>query len=171
MGQTSKIRAARRNAQSVLLLFTSVILVSGMSCVKPARSGALIEAYGKADCVMPIIAPWVVSPPTRGWDATVTIPGGSKATIKGAQMVSGRIEVRYEADGQLQTAAKPGDYVYPSDVRLNAALGRLYVKASGLAAGIWHETWLYEYDLQKRKQLTKRRVDPAVLQPECELKK
>ena len=86
-------------------------------------------------------------------------------------MVWGRIDVRYAVDGQLQTAAKPGDYIYPSDVRLNATLGRLYVKASGLAAGIWHATWLYEYDLQKRKQLQKRRVDPSVLPPECELKK
>lgn len=135
-----------------------------------AIGGALIDAYRKADCVVPVIVP-DVGPPTRGWDATVTIPGGSKTTIKGAQMVGGRIEVRYDVDGQLQTAAKPGDYIYPSDVRLNAALGRLYVKASGLAAGIWHETWLYEYDLQKRKQLTKRRVDPGVLPPECELKK
>ena len=82
-------------------------------------------------------------------------------------MVGGRITVKYEPDGPSVDAAVPGDYIYPSDVRISHKHDRLYVKASGLAAGIWKETWLYEYNLQNRKQVRKQLVDPAVLPDEC----
>jgi hypothetical protein len=141
-----------------------------MSCQRPVRSGALIDAYRKADCVVPIVATGV-APPTRGWDATITIAGGSKATIVGTETVAGRIVIRYESDDPAETAVQPGDYIYPRDVRVNEARDLLYVKARGLAGGISDETWLYECDLQKRKQLQKRRVHPAVLPQECDLKK
>jgi hypothetical protein len=86
-------------------------------------------------------------------------------------MVWGRITLQYEADGASVTAAQPGDYVYPSDVRVNAVHDRLYVKATGKAAGIWEETWLYEYDLQNRNQVRKQLVDPNVLPAECPMPK
>jgi len=82
-------------------------------------------------------------------------------------MVGGNITIRYEPDGPSLVAVQPGDYIYPSDVRVNEKHDRLYVKARGLAAGIWKETWLYEYDLQNRKQLRKQRVEPDVLPAEC----
>jgi len=108
-----------------------------------------------------------VQPPTRGWDAKVTIAGGARVTVKGADMVGGRIMVRYEPDGPELVAVQPGDYIYPSDVRLDAARRSLYVKASGLAGGIWEETWLFEYDLQRRQQVSRILVEPSVLPPEC----
>lgn len=170
MVAASKNRFTLLHTQHSLGLFASLTLVTGMSCQKAVRSDAIIDAYRRADCVVPIIAPGI-EPPTRGWDTTITIPDGSKATIEGADKVGGNIFVRYEPGGRLQAVVQPGDYIYPSDVRLNPSLGRLYVKASGLAGGISQETWLYEYDLQKRKQVRKRRVHPAVLPQECDLKK
>jgi len=82
-------------------------------------------------------------------------------------MVSGNVVIRYLPDGPELTAVRPGDYIYPSDVRVDEARGVLYVKARGLAAGIWQETWLYEYDLQRRRELARALVDPSVLPPEC----
>ena len=79
----------------------------------------------------------------------------------------GRITLQYEADGREVVAVDAGDYIYPDDVRLNEGRDRLYVKASGLAGGIWHETRLYEYDLVKRRQVRKTRVHPDVIPPEC----
>ncbi|MGE5113593.1 MAG: hypothetical protein ACM3JB_22240 [Acidobacteriaceae bacterium] len=64
-------------------------------------------------------------------------------------------------------AANAGDYVYPSDVRFNAQGNLLFVKASGLAAGINHETWLFEYDLLGQRLLEQRRVEDSALPPEC----
>ena len=123
--------------------------------------------------------------PTRNWSGArrarvvgvccsalkITIAGGAKAAVSGADMVSGIISVRYEADGPDVVAVQPGDYIYPKDVRLNSSHDRLFVKASGLASGIWNETWLYEYDLLKRKQARRNRVDPDALPPECPMPK
>ena len=150
----------------ILVCVVSVLCFTGMSCHRLARSSELIDAYRTAGCVAPTFAKGVQSP-TRGWDTKIAIAGGSEATVQGAQMVGGRVTVLYEPDRPPVVAVRPGDYIYPGDVRVNASHARLYVKASGLAAGIWDETWLFEYDLQNRKQVRKQRVDPAVLPTEC----
>ena len=147
------------------------ISLTCMSCRRPLQSGAVIDVYRTAECVAPTYVTWVVSPQTRGWDTTITLASGAKAAIRGADMVSGNITIRFEGDGAEIVAVKPGDYIYPKDVRLNNRRDRLFVKASGLAAGIWDETWLYEFDLLERKQVRKNRVDADVLPPECPMPK
>ena len=82
-------------------------------------------------------------------------------------MVGGRIVVRYQPDGPEVVAADAGDYVYPSDVRINKARTILVVKATGLAGGIRHETWLYQYDLEAQRQLSRSLVDLTMLPDEC----
>lgn len=149
-----------------LFFFLLLPLLGGISCHRLVRSGTLIDAYRKADRVPPIFAHGV-EPPTRGWDAPITIEGGVTATVEGAQMVGGRIIIRYDRDGAVVTAVNHGDYIYPDDVRLNDSHDRLYVKASGLAGGISQQTWLHEYDLKARKELHKQFVDPGVLPDEC----
>jgi hypothetical protein len=72
----------------------------------------------------------------------------------------------YGPDRAELIAVRPGDYIYPSDVRVDSASGLLYVKARGIAGGLWKETWLYEYDLVRRQQVSKLLVDPNVLPPE-----
>jgi hypothetical protein len=90
----------------LLLLFLFVILI-GVSCDKPIRSGALIDAYRTAACVVPGFANGI-EPPTRGWDAEIAIAGGSKARVTGADVVGGDIRIRYERDGQEMVAVDPG---------------------------------------------------------------
>jgi hypothetical protein len=147
----------------------ALALLSGISCHRPARSGALIDAYRKADCVAPIFAPGV-EPPTRGWETPIAIAGGVTAAVQGAFIVGGRIEIRY-GDGALVTAVNDGDYIYPSDVRLNGGHDRVYVKTRGSAGGIWEQTWLHEYDLQNRREVRRQLVDPDVLPEECPILK
>ena len=118
----------------------------------------------------PTYVAWV-SPPTRGWDTTIRLASGAKAAISGADMVSGNITLRFEVDGAQVVAVQPGDYIYPKDVRLSQSRDRLFVKASGLAGGIWDETWLYEFDLLERKRVRKNRVDADVLPPDCPIPK
>jgi hypothetical protein len=55
----------------------------------------------------------------------------------------------------------------PVTCEINEANSILVVKAAGLAGDIWYETWLYEYDLDGRRQLSKVLVDPSVLPEEC----
>jgi len=63
--------------------------------------------------------------------------------------------------------ADAGDYVYPSDVRFDPNNDFLYVKASGLAAGIWDETWLFAYDTDRRQLVKRMKVVKESLPTEC----
>ena len=109
----------------------------------------------------------MVGPHTRTWDATLTLTDGSKVVVSGGQLPGGRITVRYLATGRELEAANAGDYVYPSDVRLDPQNNHLYVKASGLAGGIWSETWLFEYDLRGQRLVARRKVVNDALPTEC----
>jgi hypothetical protein len=163
-----RVRRNDSGTQRLSVLLTCMAVVVCASCDRPIRSGGLLDAYRAAACVMPTFAKGV-DPPTRGWDSTIVIAGGSKVTIRGAQLGWGEIAIQYEPDGRKVVAVDPGDYIAPNDVRLNDHRNRLYVKASGAAAGIWEETWLYEYDLVERRPLRKSRVHPEALPPECRM--
>ena len=97
----------------------------------------------------------------------LTLSDGSKVIVSGAQVPGGLIAVRYPTTGRVSVAASAGDYVYPSDVRMNAQGNLLYVKASGIAAGIWQETWLFEYDLRTERLVTRQQVVDDALPAEC----
>ena len=71
------------------------------------------------------------------------------------------------ATGREYVAADAGDYVYPSDVRINRDADLLYVKAHGLAGGVREETWLFEYDLHENRLLTRVQVQQHTLPREC----
>jgi hypothetical protein len=148
---------------ALLLLSLSLCCVS---CQKPARSGILIDRYRSAECVTPTLSKGF-STPTRGWDAEITLNSGMAVKVKGFDSVSGIITIHYLPDGPELTAVKPGDYIYPTDVRVDKAKSVLYVRADGTAAGIWRQTWLYEYDLLYRKEISRTLVDPSVLPPNC----
>lgn len=148
------------------LFLTFASIFSALSCHRPARSGALIDAYREADCVAPTMARGI-EPQTRGWDARITIAGKATARIQGFDAVGGQIDVHYGRDGESVTAVNYRDFIYPSDVRLNDRHDRLYVKARGFAAAMSKETWLHEYDLQNRKEVRRQLIDLVVLPEEC----
>jgi hypothetical protein len=109
-----------------------------------------------------------ISGPTRAWDYTLKTHEGMAVHVSGAEMPSGRIDVRYLSDGKEAVAADAGDYIYPADVRFNQTRERLYIKASGMPAAFGGpQTWLFEYDLRQRHQTGHARVDPSVLPQEC----
>src|SRR5215813_13094145 len=145
----------------------AVAFLSG--CAGIIRKGPLIDRYKAAQCV-PVIYGRGITPPVRAWDTTVTTRAGVVAHVKGADMVFGRIVVKYASDGKVKVAVNGGDYIYPEDVRLDADTGRLYVKAGGIAVLDGEQTWLFEYDLNKRRQTASDRVDENVLPQECQIK-
>src|SRR5262245_7199226 len=89
--------------RQLLFSFLLMALLSGISCHRPARSGALIDAYRKANCVAPTLVGGV-EPQSRGWDAVIAIAGGSNAIVQGADRGLGSIVIRYERDGATVTA-------------------------------------------------------------------
>ncbi len=97
----------------------------------------------------------------------MTLKDGQTVVIRGTQSPGGRIELQYSNSSMKTVAADAGDYIYPSDVRLAKGVDLLYVKAAGLAGGINRETWLFEYDLNHRRLLTRKLVSDDALPPEC----
>jgi hypothetical protein len=158
------VRPTRGLAYPICL---AVLLFCPVACSRKATSGPIIDRYRLATCVAPLTAPKRITPLTREWDAVISLRDGASVTVFGYQAVGGSIELRYSPSGVHEVAASSGDYVYPTDVRVSADDRVLYVKTSGLGAGIWQETWLFEYDLADRKQLGRVQVDPSVLPPEC----
>jgi hypothetical protein len=138
-----------------------------LGCGRPLQSGALVESYRAADCIPVTFAP-SVQPPTRAWDYKLGSSAGTDIQISGAETVGGRIALKYVADGTELVAANGGDFIYPTDVRIDRAKERLSIKAAGTPAAFGgHQTWLFEYDLKQRQQTARARVDPDVLPPEC----
>jgi hypothetical protein len=84
------------------------------------------------------------------------------------QVPGGRVDVRFVPEVINHVVADAGDYIYPSDVRVSAASDQLYVKAAGITAAFPRaQTWLFEYDLRRRKRTGRIRVDPQALPAEC----
>jgi hypothetical protein len=148
-----------------------IALATLTSCTRAIRSGALIDRYSRAACIPVKFGPGI-SPPTRAWNYTLKTRDGVAVHVSGAEMPGGRIDVRYASDGKSEVAADAGDYIYPADVRLDAATDRLYIRASGVPAHPFGgaQTWLFEYDLKNQRQTGKARVDPSVLPEECPTK-
>jgi hypothetical protein len=136
-------------------------------CARPIQSGALLESYRAADCIPVAIAP-DIRPATRAWDHTLSDRAGTDIRVSGVQTVGGRIALKYLADATQVIAADAWDYIYPSDVRVDHAKERLYIKAAGTPVAFGgFQTWLFEYDLEQRRQTTRVQVDPSLLPPEC----
>ena len=94
--------------------------------------------------------------------------GAGAVRITGAQSVGGEIEIDFSSGAGDHLGVKSGDYVYPSDVRVDPIRDILYLRTYGLPA-MSHEavTWLFEVDLRKRIRTAGLEVDAAVLPPEC----
>ena len=97
----------------------------------------------------------------------LTLRDGMEVIVKGAQIPGGGIVIYYPATGQSVVAADPGDYVYPSDVRLDTHNDLLYVKAYGLAGGFSAQTWLFEFDVHAQHIMERRQVTNGILPMEC----
>ena len=136
-------------------------------CNRALSHGSIIDGYKAAACVPLTANRRVKGPHTREWETPVILSDSSKVVITGYQMPGGRIIARYVSTGREIEVANAGDYVYPSDVRFNAQSNLLFVKASGLSAGIHHETWLFKYDLLGQRLVERRHVVDSSLPAEC----
>jgi hypothetical protein len=137
-------------------------------CVHLTGQGDLLDRYARAQCI-PVKSLTTTGPATRVWNYDFRDGDGRTVRVSGTQMPGGRVDVRFSVDGSEVIAADAGDYIYPADVRLSAESDRLYVKAEGMpATSSTAETWLFDYDLRRRKLASRARVDPRSLPRACE---
>jgi hypothetical protein len=144
-----------------LLLLTAT---TSVGCAQPIRAGAIIDRYHGADCLNP--GPQQSG---RAWATQLRIREGEEVHVSGRQVPGGRIDVRFEPDGHQEVAADAGDYIYPSDVRFQRIGNRLYIRAEGRPAVFGgQQTWLFEYDLERRRRTGRVRVVEGVLSQVCQ---
>jgi hypothetical protein len=153
--------------QRAIYVVLSCCTVGCGSAAAPASNAPIIAKYKAADC-LPFSKKPKVTPHTREWNALVLLHDGLPVSISGAQIPGGRIAVSYPGSNGDFLAADPGDYIYPSDVRLDAPKEVLYVKAHGTAAGISEQTWLFAYDLRARRIVERVQVKNDALPMECQ---
>jgi hypothetical protein len=103
----------------------------------------------------------------RSWNTTLSLRDGSKVTVQGAARPGGGVGVTYDPPGQKYLAARPHDYIYPIDIRVDTQNDILYVAASGLAGGLWEQTWLFAFDLHERKPIARRKIRYQDLPTAC----
>jgi len=126
----------------------------------------IITRYGQAPCIPSSPDPSTRTP-GRKWDYTLSLRDGLNVTISGAQAPGERITVSYPTMGRTLVAAYVGDYIYSTDVRVDAENELLYVKMDGLAGGMTRQTWLFEYDLRKQLLVAGVQVASSPLPPQC----
>ncbi len=148
----------------IIVTLGSTILVC--SCTTPTPNSPIIRKYITAECI-PFSAHPIIQPHTREWDYTMVLSNGIEAQIQGAQSTGGHVAVSYGPEREVVVAANPGDYIYPSDVRMNRRDELLYVKARGPAGGLTIETWLFEYNLKTRTIISRVQVTNNILPDEC----
>src|SRR4051812_5209684 len=107
----------------------AVAIASCTSHSSPTSDAQIIERYRAAACI-PFSRSQQVSPRTREWDTTLTLSDGSKVVVTGSDSLPGRIvNVRYPATGRVSIAANAVDYIYPTDIRIDAKKDLLSVRA------------------------------------------
>jgi hypothetical protein len=127
----------------------------------------LISSYGAATCLSPYQRDQTSRNPIRTWDHTLDLGGSVRVRLEGYSFVGSWVTAHYSDESEQRVIARPGDYVYPYDIRSNWASRRLYALADGLYGGLWRRTELYEYDLAARRSIRRALVHPERLPASC----
>jgi len=145
--------------RKILLSLAAVAIISLVSLLgwkihETRNASRLINEFTAAQSLptLPKEKPTGWEPPK--WRNEIHLNNGLQVRIEGFGFVGGEVVAIYGDDNKSRLVAHPGDYVYPSEIRIDPSRQRLYVLANGFAAGIWKETRLYEFDLVKRKQIS-----------------
>ncbi|GAO02686.1 hypothetical protein [Anaeromyxobacter sp. PSR-1] len=123
----------------------------------------LVRAYLSAEPVTPVWNP-DISPPEPMWIQKVELPGGF-VTVSARCCVGQGFVARFSDESSPRTMFTPGDYVYPSELRVALRERVVYGRASGLAGGITKVTKIFAYDLDRRRLVESVDVDPGLLPP------
>jgi hypothetical protein len=141
------VKGLRQHATLMLLGFCAI-----GECMD--STSVLLAKYKSATCISPSTG----ASRERRWETTISLRDGSKVVVGAAAWAGGRAIVTYPPAPQEYVAAQPGDYIYPVDLRIDTKGDILYVAASGLAGGLFEQTWLFAFDLKERRQIARRKI-------------
>jgi len=152
-------------AIGVVLVFRNPQILANLlkpSHVVNSLDNSVVRSYLTADILPFKVAPNIY-PSVKGWDTTLTLCENKYVRLNATGWISGEFTCQYSDEHSQRVIGHPGDYVYPCDMRFNKNNKRIYAKASGLAAGLYQDTIIYEFDTSSRKTITQIHVDPNIL--------
>jgi hypothetical protein len=138
------------------------------ACSGTIKTKALIDQYSRATCV-PVTLGSADESPARTWNFPLVTRDGITVQVYSRAVPEGVVDVRYTPDGKDVVAADAGDYIFPADIRFDQPSDFLYIRASGSTIFGHPQTWLFAYDLGRRRQIQRVKVDPGRLPAECPL--
>jgi hypothetical protein len=148
----------------VALGFGAVVVAVAATAVlhaRPTDTDLALAKYAAASCLDPHR-----TPTGQAWDNNLVLRNGTLVNVSANAFVGGLVLVRYP-DGTTRDVTTLRDYVYPHDIRLTPGSQTLWIVNSGLAAGIWREAHLYQYDLTSRVLVRDIDLDPDGLPARC----
>jgi hypothetical protein len=156
-----------RTRTRIVVLLGAAALASALAVRHGGRArgrerASLLARYEHAPCLVPHRAPVNIE---RSWNEPVRLSDGSFVRLDALYAVSGRVEATFH--NATLVIINPGDYIYPIDLRVDAARDLLYVKCVGSAGGFTPETWLYEYDLARRELIHRVLLEDRTQIPLC----
>lgn len=142
-----------------------VLVLAGAASSCPVKSAdhSLVRAYSSAEPITPTWNP-DIKPPEPMWNREIDL-GGVSVKVSARCCVGGRFAAQYSDEPSTRIVFTPGDYVYPSELRVAPPNHVVYGRASGLAGGITQTTKIFAYDLKGRRLLDSAEVDPRLLPP------
>jgi hypothetical protein len=132
------------------------------SCVVTSPSHPVVKSYLEAEIIAPAWNPCIYESQPM-WNHAVPVGPGLSVTLTARCCIGGRFEALYSDEAEPRTVGRPGDYVYPLELRVDPRRMRAFGRASGLAGGIFQKTVIFEYDLQQRRAVSEIEVDPVLL--------
>jgi len=133
------------------------------SCTVKNADNPLVRAYLGAEPVTPTWNP-NITPAEPMWNRLIDL-GRVSVAVSARCCVGGRFVARYSDELSPRIMFTPGDYVYPSELRVASRDHVVYGRASGLAGGITKTTKIFAYDLDARGLVESVEVAPRLLPP------
>lgn len=148
----------------VRMLVTGAVVVPVLGYAKlEGADHPLVWAYLRAETVTPTWNPGI-SPAEPMWSRKIELAGVS-VTVSARCCVGQGVVAWYSDESKPRTMFTPGDYIYPTELRIALNEHVVYGRASGAAGGIKQVTKIFAYDLDRRRLLQSVEVDPQVLPP------
>jgi hypothetical protein len=133
------------------------------SCTVRDADNPLVRAYLGAEPVTPTWNP-DIHPAEPMWNRQFDL-GPVAALVSARCCVGGRFVAQYSDEPGPRIMFAPGDYVYPSELRVPPRGHVVYGRATGLAGGLTETTKIFAYDLDARRPVESLEVAPRLLSP------
>ncbi len=147
--------------RSLMLIALATFGCGYQSISSPSHSA--IAAFHAASLI-PMTNPSTTDQTKRAWDHTIRLPTDATVRVTGMGWIGGDFSVHYSDEPAPRIVGRPGDYVYPSAIRLDSNKRVLYCLAQGYRPiGNTPVTLLFIFDLQRRESIQSYNIKNGII--------